>query len=108
MAKPSNPGSTTRSRPSRARDAASAVRETEAERQDPQGQTGAERWNPEQESSVASVSPSGTQADNGNYSDADVARRAYEIYERRGGSHGRDFDDWLEAERELRGERQER
>ena len=35
--------------------------------------------------------------------DADaVARRAYEIYQRRGGNHGADLDDWLEAERELR------
>jgi hypothetical protein len=31
-----------------------------------------------------------------------VARRAYEIYQRRGGNHGADLDDWLEAERELR------
>jgi hypothetical protein len=30
-----------------------------------------------------------------------VARRAYEIYQRRGGNHGADVDDWLEAEREL-------
>ena len=30
-----------------------------------------------------------------------VARRAYEIYERRGGGDGADLDDWLEAEREL-------
>jgi hypothetical protein len=37
------------------------------------------------------------------FNDADaVARRAYEIYERRGGNHGADLDDWLEAERELR------
>lgn len=35
-----------------------------------------------------------------NHSDA-VARRAYEIYQRRGGNHGADLDDWLEAEREL-------
>ncbi|HEX7896715.1 MAG TPA: DUF2934 domain-containing protein [Planctomycetota bacterium] len=32
----------------------------------------------------------------------DVARRAYEIYERRGGAPGRDLEDWLQAERELR------
>jgi hypothetical protein len=32
----------------------------------------------------------------------EVARRAYEIYQRRGGDHGADLDDWLEAERELR------
>jgi hypothetical protein len=31
-----------------------------------------------------------------------VARRAYEIYQRRGGNDGADLDDWLEAERELR------
>lgn len=32
----------------------------------------------------------------------DVARRAYEIYQRRGGVDGADLDDWLAAERELR------
>ena len=31
----------------------------------------------------------------------EVARRAYEIFLNRGGGHGRDFDDWLEAEREV-------
>ena len=30
-----------------------------------------------------------------------VARRAYELYQQRGGEPGRDLDDWLEAEREL-------
>ena len=38
--------------------------------------------------------------DNINNPDA-VARRAYEIYERRGGRDGADVDDWLAAEREL-------
>jgi hypothetical protein len=34
--------------------------------------------------------------------DADsIARRAYERYEMRGGEHGRDQEDWFEAEREL-------
>ena len=32
----------------------------------------------------------------------DIARRAYELYEERGGGHGRDWEDWLQAERELR------
>jgi hypothetical protein len=32
----------------------------------------------------------------------EVARRAYEIYQKRGGQHGADLDDWLEAERQLR------
>ena len=31
-----------------------------------------------------------------------IAKRAYEIYLNRGGQHGADLDDWLEAERELR------
>jgi hypothetical protein len=31
-----------------------------------------------------------------------VARRAYQHFEERGYEHGRDMDDWLEAERELR------
>ena len=35
--------------------------------------------------------------------DTDVARRAYDLYLARGCEHGRDVDDWLEAEREVRG-----
>ena len=34
-----------------------------------------------------------------------VARRAYELFLERGGDHGRDVDDWLKAERELKGSR---
>jgi hypothetical protein len=33
----------------------------------------------------------------------DIAQAAYERYLRRGGTDGQDFDDWLTAERELRG-----
>jgi hypothetical protein len=32
----------------------------------------------------------------------DIRRRAYERYLERGGRHGAHFDDWLEAEKELR------
>ena len=32
----------------------------------------------------------------------EIRRRAYQRYLERGGGHGQDFDDWLEAERELR------
>lgn len=32
---------------------------------------------------------------------AQIAERAYQKYVERGGSDGRDLDDWLEAEREL-------
>ena len=32
---------------------------------------------------------------------AEIAKRAYEIYEARGGTHGCDLNDWLQAEHEL-------
>ena len=32
----------------------------------------------------------------------DIRRRAYDRYLERGGKHGQHFDDWLEAERELK------
>jgi hypothetical protein len=32
----------------------------------------------------------------------DIRRRAYERYLERGGDHGMHFDDWLEAEKELK------
>ncbi len=30
-----------------------------------------------------------------------IAHRAYEIHHRRGGQHGSDWEDWLQAEREI-------
>jgi hypothetical protein len=30
-----------------------------------------------------------------------IAQRAYEIYEARGGEHGKSLEDWLQAEREI-------
>jgi hypothetical protein len=30
-----------------------------------------------------------------------IAARAYELYEARGGEHGQDLADWLQAEREI-------
>ena len=35
----------------------------------------------------------------------DIAQAAYQRYLSRGGSDGRDFEDWIEAERELRTQR---
>lgn len=32
----------------------------------------------------------------------EVARKAYELYQSRGGYHGADFDDWIEAERQVK------
>ena len=45
------------------------------------------------------ISPSAEQL--GDVPETAVARRAYELYEQRGGAHGHDIDDWLLAEREL-------
>jgi len=39
----------------------------------------------------------------GDIGDAEIARRAFELYSARGGEDGYDLDDWLNAERELRG-----
>jgi hypothetical protein len=36
----------------------------------------------------------------------EIAEAAYHRYLKRGGVDGQDFDDWLEAERELRSRRQ--
>lgn len=33
--------------------------------------------------------------------DEEIAGRAYEIFLTRGAEHGRDLDDWLQAEREI-------
>ena len=33
---------------------------------------------------------------------SELSRRAYDLYLSRGGEHGHDVDDWLQAERELR------
>jgi hypothetical protein len=42
----------------------------------------------------------GTEQDEPSYND--IAYAAYLRYLQRGGAHGNDFDDWLEAERELK------
>ena len=55
-----------------------------------------------QSDSPGHVSDDGMASDHiGRYSADRVAVRAYELYLARGGSDGRDFDDWLAAEREL-------
>jgi DUF2934 family protein len=38
-------------------------------------------------------------------SEEDIRMRAYQRYLERGAGHGQDFDDWLEAERELKNSR---
>ncbi len=34
-----------------------------------------------------------------------ISKRAYELYQKRGGKHGLHEDDWHRAEREIRGEK---
>ena len=50
---------------------------------------------PATESPTAAAVPSGV-------TESDIARRAFELYCDRGRQGGHDFDDWLNAERELR------
>jgi hypothetical protein len=40
-------------------------------------------------------------------SEEDIRLRAYHRYLERGGGHGQHYEDWLEAERELKGDRQQ-
>ena len=39
---------------------------------------------------------------NGGISSDEVAKKAYDLYLSRGGGHGADFDDWIEAEKQLK------
>jgi Protein of unknown function (DUF2934) len=49
-------------------------------------------------------SSNGDSSDDPTYDE--IATAAYQRYLQRGGADGRDFDDWLEAERELKARRQ--
>jgi Protein of unknown function (DUF2934) len=48
-----------------------------------------------------SMTEAETTAITGSISQTDIARRAFELYCSRGGQHGSDVEDWLQAEREL-------
>ncbi|TAK53528.1 MAG: DUF2934 domain-containing protein [Gammaproteobacteria bacterium] len=52
-------------------------------------------------SQVRSIAPDGSP----DPTHAEVAARAFEIYQQRGGEHGCDQSDWFRAERELRAAR---
>ncbi len=52
----------------------------------------------------SAVAAAAEAARHGHPSREQIARRAYELYLARGGSHGYDIEDWLRAERELRGQ----
>ena len=76
----------------------------------PQGQTGLAA--PSRQSEAGSAvetgdTPSGHAAGSSRAPQAEptidqIAQRAYEIYQSRGGTDGQDMEDWLQAERELR------
>ncbi|MFN7918195.1 MAG: DUF2934 domain-containing protein [Vicinamibacterales bacterium] len=51
----------------------------------------------------APAAPEATQVSAAEPSDEDIRVRAYHRYLERGGGHGMDFEDWLEAKRELQG-----
>jgi hypothetical protein len=51
---------------------------------------------------AATTAASSAVSDNGGPSYDQIAEAAYLRYLKRGGGDGRDFDDWLEAERELK------
>jgi hypothetical protein len=55
---------------------------------------------------VEHTSPGGSNGAEGDNRER-IAARAYELYLQRGGEPGRETEDWLEAERELRGSSQQ-
>ena len=50
----------------------------------------------------ASLSANRSESMSSEPSEEDIRLRAYQRYVERGGGHGMDFDDWVQAERELR------
>jgi DUF2934 family protein len=80
---------------STASDAASPSQETAASRESQTGATALDA-NTEARSTSMGSEPS----------EEDVRMRAYQRYLDRGGDHGADFDDWVNAERELQRKRE--
>jgi Protein of unknown function (DUF2934) len=52
---------------------------------------------------TATDRPPKSRAPRTNVTDPEIAQRAYDHFLARGCEHGHDVDDWLQAERELRG-----
>jgi hypothetical protein len=57
---------------------------------------------PKRARAAAAPAPGQGAGSSGGPSLDDIRRRAYERYLERGGNHGQHFDDWLEAEKELK------
>ena len=69
-------------------------------------QSGTPRPTPRRRSQPAhTLSEAGDRELRGGPSHSEIAEAAYLRYLSRGGADGRDLDDWIEAERELRAER---
>ncbi len=51
------------------------------------------------------TAPTGSSGAHGRPSEDDIRLRAYHRYLERGGGHGADFDDWVEAEKDLKSSR---
>jgi hypothetical protein len=60
------------------------------------------RQKPDRRKSTLKALPATADEQSGATPDA-IAQRAFEVYCARGGGHGQDVDDWLQAERELMG-----
>ena len=56
----------------------------------------------QEQAGSAGPSPQSTAASRSEPTTEQIAQRAYEIYQARGGTEGQDLEDWLEAERELK------
>ena len=65
------------------------------------------RPKPKRARAAAAARPASAAAPAAQPSMDDIQRRAYERYLERGGNHGQHFDDWLEAENELRSKKSE-
>ena len=50
---------------------------------------------------ISSTVPNAPTTGEGSEREGRIAQRAYERFEERGREHGRDLEDWLEAEREI-------
>ena len=83
-------------------DASAAVAERDPAGRGARKDTGADRNSTPAASGSASQRPSDTQQRQPDPSYDDIARRAYELYQERGGTGGQEVDDWLRAETELR------
>jgi hypothetical protein len=88
-----------------ARGGDTGVRETEGRQSAPPSDTFAGRAEESGQTPDASPEDNRSTSMGSEPTDEEIRLRAYHRYLERGGGHGMDFEDWLEAEKELRGKR---